>query len=96
MSDQAMTLEEARTVAQRELLKLEQEAGMQLVLFRHFERPYGWVFTYVTKAFAEGDDSSRLAGNGPIYVRDNGEVAFVVPRAPIEDWIAELERSFAN
>ena len=70
-----MTRVEATAIAQRFLeSKYTVERG-SLLIMRAIERPYGWLFSYNSKAFVETRDPMRmLIGKGPLLVRNDGEV----------------------
>jgi hypothetical protein len=57
------------------------------------EKPYGWVFFYNSQKFIEtGDNSCRLAGNGPVIVnKHDASVQFFGTANSIETSIGEYE-----
>ena len=57
------------------------------------EKPYGWVFFYKSqKCIETGENSRRLAGNGPVIVNKHGaSVQFFGTANSIETLICEYE-----
>lgn len=91
-----MTLDDARRAV---LALLNRNAGAsseELVLLeeRTLEKPYGWVFFFNTKRFAETRDLVHaLGGNGPVVVeRETGRISPLGSARPPETEIAEYER----
>src|SRR5437870_2541560 len=62
------------------------------------EKPFGWVFFYNSKRYLEtGENSYRLAGNGPVIVNKyEASVEFFGTNRPPEEILAEYERKFAQ
>ena len=95
-----MTKGEARAAVEAELATLiathRGEPG-ELVVMDDFtvERPWGWVFFYNSRRFAETREPLQaLAGNAPYIVnRTTGEVRVTGTARPTEEYIAEYEAS---
>lgn len=89
----------ALDVVHAKLDEIEQATGESLFILedRTLERPFGWVFFYNTKKYAETWEMIyMLAGNSPLIVdRMNGDVHETGTAEPIEHYIAEYERSRA-
>jgi hypothetical protein len=62
------------------------------------ERVWGWVFFYNSKRYLETREfRCALAGNAPYIVnRQTGELRVTGTAHPIEDYIAEYERSLTT
>ena len=67
------------------------EAASRLALLDEYtlEKPYGWVFFYNTRAFAETHDSTlALTGNAPFLVeRENGTVHVLGTTQPLAEYL---------
>jgi len=64
-----------------------------LVVVKHIEKPYGWVFFYTAKKYWETKDIKHaIAGNGPIiFDRRTGAVHQLGTATPPEEQIREWE-----
>lgn len=94
-----MDRERAKSIAEGELRRLESDAGIALALneAKALQQRCGWLFPYNSREFLEtGNNSARLAGNGPIYVRHDGAVFFLASGAPLDEQILALEATFGE
>jgi hypothetical protein len=88
-----LTYCDAEKIAQAEI---DFPTSGRCVLMRQYTitRPYGWVFFYQSKEYAEtGNPDQRLMGNMPFLVdRANGLIHPVRPgRGGVEQFLAEYE-----
>jgi hypothetical protein len=88
--------QEAVATAEREIANLEPlPSSDSWVIYdqRTIERPFGWVFFYGSRLYAEtGDITYAVAGNAPLIVnRHTGEVITTGAAQPVEHYIAEYE-----
>lgn len=66
----------------------------ELLLAQTIEVEGGWVFFYNTVDFIHtGDPSSRLAGNGPIFVSRMGTVHELSSAVPWEQQLAKITKA---
>jgi hypothetical protein len=88
-----LTLEEARQLVRRELDGMS--IGDDLVILDDLtmERPWGWVFFYDLRSYAESvGDMDTLAGNAPYLVKKHTGELFVTGTAEeIEHYIERYE-----
>lgn len=91
-----ITLEDARTLAAREVAALESRIRVPLVIDDTATRDDGWcwLFFYNSRAYLEtGNFSDALAGNGPLVVeKATGTVHTLLVARPIESQLAEIRR----
>ena len=69
-----MNHDDAEDLARLELSKIEQGSDLELVLLpdETQEHPFGWVFFYQSRAYAEsGDFKDQLVGNAPFIIDRN-------------------------
>lgn len=69
-----------------------------VVLRQHtIERPFGWVFFYGSRLFAEtGDARYAVVGNAPLLVnRFSGVLQYTGTAQPVANYIAEYEAQLA-
>ena len=59
------------------------------------DKPYGWIFFYSSRAFAEsGNPLDALVGNAPlIFNRTSGEYHVTGTAHPIEKYVADYEQA---
>lgn len=94
-----ITYETAKFTAQNAVSRLPcwlpSDDELVLVDEATLERPWGWVFFYTSRKWAEtGDLQYALAGNAPILVeRTTGRLLTLGTARPVEDYIAAYERS---
>lgn len=92
--NQIFTYDEALTAIEA---WLAQSSEPDLVVLSEFtlERPFGWVFFYNSRQFVQtGDFKYQLLGNAPlIFNRFTGEIIVTGTARPIEQYIAEFEKS---
>jgi Immunity protein 35 len=80
-----MSLDKAKVLAEEAVAALGSASGDDFVLIydKAIEVNEGWVFFYNTREFIEtGNFTSRLAGNGPVFVNRNGVVRYLPSAAP--------------
>jgi hypothetical protein len=92
-----LTRTEALEIVSKRLQEMN-SSGEPFVLVENstIEKPFGWVFFYNSKRFLEtGENSSRLAGNGPVIVnKHSGSVEFFGSARPLIEILAEYEKRF--
>ena len=92
-----ITRETAAEIARSTLQSLDTASDHMMVLLddRTIERPFGWVFFYVPKRFAETRDPMYLVpGNAPLIVdRRDGSTHFTGTAESIGTYIAEYEKA---
>ena len=69
-----------------------------LIVVKHIEKPYGWIFFYTSKKYWEtGDVSEAVAGNGPIIVeKSTGTFRQLGTATPPDEQICEWEKANWN
>jgi hypothetical protein len=86
-----LTFEDAKLIALRHI-------GPECALAEEsiIERPYGWYFSFQSKAYLEtGDINKFLVGSGGFLVeRDGGKIVRFGSAYPPERWLADYERGF--
>jgi hypothetical protein len=90
---QVTSQDEALHIAKTLLSQMEAEGSVPLSLVENLTRSLndGWVFFYNSAEFLQTRNNlSRLAGNGPIFVRKSGEVNKLPTHQPAEVSIAAL------
>ena len=73
--------------------------GMGVVVeSQTLDKPYGWVFFYQSRAFVEsGNVLDAFVGNAPlIFNRTSGEYHVTGTARPIEDYVADYERTLPS
>lgn len=93
--------QEAVALVEREIARLEPlPDGDSWTVYhqRTAERPFGWVFFYGSKMYAQtGEAKYAVAGNAPFIVnRHSGHVEPTGTAKPVEHYIAEYEARFAQ
>jgi hypothetical protein len=86
-------LVDAEQLVLARLREYEQSAGMPLAIRQGDTREYkdGWLFFYNTEDFHKtGNLSSRLVGNGPLFVKRTGEIIELATHQPVEDSLHQL------
>lgn len=95
-----ISADSARKIAIEYLSKLElkNREPLQLADNETLEKAYGWIYFYNSKKYLEtGDFRHMLAGNAPFIVEKNsGNIHVTGTDKPIEDYIAEYEKTVAN
>ena len=89
-----LTLDEAKTIAKKEIPDFS-HLGTDMVIVDEdtITKPYGWVFFFGSKQFAEtGDVNFFVGGNGPLVVRHNGKVYRLISAGFPEEVIAAFEK----
>jgi hypothetical protein len=89
-----ITFADAEMIARKHLDTFEAKTGEPLVITRHQEEPFGWVFFYQSKEYQDtGNFSSMLAGNGPFIVdRKTGAIQVLGTAYPAQIYIDEYRR----
>jgi hypothetical protein len=64
-----------------------------VILDEHtIERPWGWVFFWTTRGWAEGDIRNAVGGNGPVLInRSDCSMRFAGTGLPVEQYIEQYE-----
>jgi hypothetical protein len=90
-----LTEREARELVEQYLSELAAGVAGGLVIYPPTEKPYGWIFSYTSRRYAEsGNILDMLAGNGPIVVeRANGRITCLGTANHPDISIAEYERA---
>ena len=94
-----MNKEEFETLnrlASEKLRELALECGLDLAFIedRTQKVDTGWVFFYNTREFVStGDPTAALAGNGPIFVTNDGTVHLLPSSIPWKRAVKELGRN---
>lgn len=96
-----LSLDQATAAVERAISGLDPlPAGDSWLIFEQYtiERPFGWVFFYGSKLYAETSDIKyAVAGNAPLIVnRHTGEVALTGTAQSVEKYINEYEVSLAK
>lgn len=86
--------EKARILAQTRV-DLICEIDVLIIDEETISKPYGWIFFYQSKSFLDkGNFSDMLGGNAPFLIdRINGEIKVFGTALPIEEYLAEYEKS---
>ncbi len=80
----------------QEVAAYERESGIPLVLLDDAIRtlPYGWVFVFQSRQYAESrDPADGVAGNAPFLITRTNELHVLGTARPLEDYLREFERS---
>ena len=88
-----MTRDEARQIALDEI-KRGYRGREEIVMIdsQTLTKPYGWIFSYNTRRFVEGEVIHGLGGNGPIVVDSaTGKVTRLGTARSMEQEIADFE-----
>jgi hypothetical protein len=89
----SISMSEAETLANKLVTDLGAACHNDFVLLREetVATEDGWVFFYNSRKFIEtGDFSFTLAGNGPIFIRKDGEVHQLPTYIPWEQAIQSI------
>ncbi|WP_035726334.1 YrhB domain-containing protein [Bradyrhizobium murdochi] len=86
-----ISFDQAKDLAERTVRGLADASNDEFDIIRNEAIDEGWLFFYDTKEFAEtGNFSSRLAGNGPIFVDRSGVVKIISSATPWQVAIRSL------
>ena len=82
------SIDQAREIAEGVIDSVYRSQGIDAVILdgETIEEPFGWVFFYQSRAWAErGEVSGLLVGNGPILVTRDGSTHSLGTGEPIDE-----------
>lgn len=89
-----LTLDEAKTLALKELSKLASKYELAFYDEKTQCKRYGWILLYNSRQYIEtGDFLHSLGGNGPVVVMHDGAVHVLGTAKNLDATIADFEQA---